>query len=150
MGGVEYKDEKLPPLNLDGKTYIPLSKIGDILDEQPEEPSADEVIRQIDELMYNQLSEEEKQFRATWISERELETDYGITATLIPDPRSGNEIRFSKYKGYGEGYEILHTIHDVPSNLEPNEELTGDGVRYMYRGGLYFNREDLKALGIIQ
>ncbi|CAG5083089.1 Protein of unknown function [Thermobacillus xylanilyticus] len=27
--------------------------------------------------------------------------------------------------------------------------LTGDGIRYMYDGGLYFNREDLKKLGII-
>jgi len=31
VNGVEYRDESLPPLNYEGKTYIPLSKIGDIL-----------------------------------------------------------------------------------------------------------------------
>jgi len=121
----------------------------EIIDERPEEPTADEVIRQIEEKMRSELTEEQKQFRATWIGAGELERDYGITVSHIPDPRSGSEIRFTKYKGYAEGTEILYTIHDVPLNLEPDEVLTGDGIRYMYKGGLYFNREDLKKLGII-
>jgi hypothetical protein len=118
----------------------------EIIDEQPEEPTADEVIRGIEELMNNRLSEEEKQFRATWIGAGELERDYGITVSQLPDR---NEIRFMKYKGFPEGYEILHTIRDVPNSLEPDVLLTGDGVRYMYSGGLYFHREDLANLGVI-
>lgn len=145
----EYMNQNRKPAP--GEPYVSLTPDAVVVpvEEQPKEPTADEVIRAIEEKMYNNLTEEQKQFRATWIGAGELEREYGITVTHIPDPRSGSEIRFTKYKGYGEGYETLYTIHHVPLNFEPEEVLTGDGIRYMYDGGLYFNREDLKKLGII-
>jgi len=147
-------------------TLTPDAKVIPVEENQPEEPSVDEMIRNIEKLYEEPLTEEEKQFHAKWINRRELKEKYEIEVidylNTDTDPAS-LELWFRKYNEKNRSYETIHKIDQFPgvSNMEAGQVLTNNGIRYMYyegnsqsgeisnKAGLYFNREDLRKLGII-
>lgn len=95
----------------------------------------------------SQMSEEEKKFKETWIGKGELEREHGIIVIHSANSATDVHILFGREN---DGFEKLYTIYGVPSKLNEYEELDNNGIRYMYRGNqLYFNREDLRNIGII-
>jgi hypothetical protein len=110
------------------------------VDEPMKEPTIEEVIEGINKLTESQLSSEEREFLSTWISQNELKNKYSISASL-----SIESIDFYKI-------DRIFKIENVPSQLESEKVMTGNGIRYQYIDKdkvIYFNRADLKEQGII-
>jgi len=146
--------------NMPFVTLTPDAAVVTVGNNQPEEPSVDDIIRDIENLYRKDqlLTEEEKKFHADWISRKELEEEYGIRAVEYIDP-DGVQLWLRRYNEQTRRNETIYKIYNfqMKGYVEWGQILSGSGIRYQYyegnpdllNGGLYFNRQDLKNAGII-